>query len=480
MRMSIGQQIQGAAAVASPEYEPSGSWIRQEDQFLVFSNDGRNWDRVLFAANENPYRAALDVPQYAFPGGDIVLIGQNGSTQSYKMANKAIPNFTPGVNLGNAIWIAKDGGGLWVARTTSVLRTSANGVDWITQTAPVDFASALPGWFGYLPTAGLYISTGQSGNVTQPARYFTSANGISWTTRTFPVNWPGNGGTSPDWVVDNGSVILIGLTDGRIYSSTDAINWTLRATFGATCAGLCWSPALNKFYASLFLANPNNLQSSPDGITWTAVAGHNLDDFRISSGLTADPVKPLLLADGGQANTVGFDFTGQAAYSVDGILWVRRDVATGKWPQHAPFKIGPAPPEPSFNIGSITVSDVAITPTQVIAGLAMRRDNSITEQTTSGGILDLGFWSSFNAENTFNAGNCETRLDWTGDAFNFGTVPPINTWIPMGTGDKSWRYRTAGLGPQILSGSGTLRIRYRDTQEEKGSIAVSVTAEESA
>ncbi len=480
MRMTIGQQIQAAAVAASPEYEPSGSWIRQEDTDLVFSNDGRNWQRVAFAANQNPYRAALDVAQSAFPGNDIVLIGQNGSTVSYKMNNKSIPNFlTDSGNLGNCIWIAKDGGPVWVARTTSVLRTSSNGIDWTTQTEPTNWSTALPGWFGYLPTAGVYISTGQTGNVTAPARYFTSANGIAWTQRTFPVNWTGNATTVVDWIVDNGSIILAALSDGRIYSSTDAINWTLRATFGANLSGICWSPALGKFFAVLFLTVPANLKQSTDGITWSDTPGNNLQSFLSSSGLTADPVKPLMLADGVQGNGTAFNFQGQAAYSVDGVTWVRRDVRFGRWPQHAPFKIGPAPPVPEIDLTNIVINDAAASPTQVIAGLTVRRDNSIDEQTTSGGIVQLGWWTSFLAIDTFNPGNCEVRLDWAGDAFNFGTVPPTDTWIGMTT-DRAWRYRTAGTGPQTLSGSGTLRVRYRDTQEELDSVPVSITAEESA
>lgn len=455
--------------IALDPLEPSGSWVTKEDQFLVFSRDGKNWDRVAYIGSSNWNTSYY----WDHDGSDLVLLSVDISSDSFKTDDKGIPDFSQssgGDGIGLCQWIAKGPG--WVARTTTQLRTSTDGILWVDEdsSAPANWSTVTGGLFRWSPFASLFVAFGNSLN-TNKDQYFTSANGTSWTQRTFPVDWTRNGqGGNIDWFVDDGSggdIALMGLGDGRIYSSTDLISWTLRHTAGVTLSGLAWNPVLGAFYAAVSDSSPNNLISSSDGITWATVAGNNLSDHITAGQISVDPSTGLMYIELAQTST---DFSGTAAVSINGIAWSVRYPRSGNSMGHVPFKLGPVISDVlTISVDPITISDSQSAPTTSLARLFSRNDCTLDEQTTTGGISQIGTWAVEGVDGLNTTGR-EVRLEQlTGDTLTFSSG--LDTWLVMNF-DKNWGYQIAS---GTLTGTFTLRFRDRITLVEDTNSGVLLT-----
>lgn len=474
--MSIGHalattMVNAPGTPASP-FEPSGTWFAKVGNDISYSKDGKNWATQAFGFVNTSYQQDVDA------SGDLLFIGVNGSSSSLKSNNKAIPSWSGDISgLANTQWVCR-GPGSWNARTTIQLRTSADGITWTDNDAsiPANWSSISGGQHRYSPTAGLYISCGSTFSIGFLDQYFTSANGLSWTQRTFPTNWTANGQTGVDWFIDNGSIALMALEDGRIYSTTDCINWTLRFTAGTFLIGICWNPILGAFYASIFAANPNNLIRSTDGITWTAVAGNDLDSLLNSGQIMCDPVTGLMLCNTTSSTASSFQTT-DCAVTTDGVNWFPRWARSGRWLQHVPGKYGPD----ISDVLAITPDPINVTEIKAVvdafARLISRSDNTIDQQTQDGGIAQIGQWS-VEGLNGLNPNGREVRLDQlTGDPLNFGTAT-LNAWVSPGS-DRIWGYRVQ-TDPGILEGTFNLRYRDKITLVESNTVPVTLKAEVTA
>ena len=212
-------------------------------------------------------------------------------------------NAVSGVIFANSLFVAFGANGS--------LSTSTDGITWTARSpqfgastiTSVDFGLSL-----FVAVGGPYISTSPDG-ITWTRR-LTNANtslvrvrflnsttfivggiggyiasstdGSTWTSSTPDANYYANFGTTwTDFAVNGtGTYVAISFNSSiaaSIISSTDAINWTARATVGGaggSGAGVIWD-STNSIFVAWAAGNTTTLSTSPDGTTWTA-RSHNL------------------------------------------------------------------------------------------------------------------------------------------------------------------------------------------------------------
>ncbi|HBG07663.1 MAG: hypothetical protein A2075_09065 [Geobacteraceae bacterium GWC2_58_44] len=158
------------------------------------------------------------------------------------------------VAYGNGLFVAVCNGG---EDPTSYYATSPDGVTWTARSMPSERR-----WVSIKYLNGLFLAVGM-GNVIA-----TSADGTSWTEVTLTENrsWV-------DVAYGNGTyVILEGAAPGKIMTSVDAANWTLRDMPPLPGSG-AWSAVTfgNGEFAAV-ATNTTIMATSVDGITWTQKA----------------------------------------------------------------------------------------------------------------------------------------------------------------------------------------------------------------
>lgn len=146
------------------------------------------------------------------------------------------------------------------------------------------FLADTVGDLGFYATNGsnlyAFASHGQAPN----AKYITSPSygsaTDSWTVRSTPNT---NGGLTGFWFINSTwyycSFGNNGSTDGYVYTSSDAITWTLRRTqsYGGFIGGAAWyNPGLSRYESCVIatgFGNPSALSSTDNGATWTSTSG---------------------------------------------------------------------------------------------------------------------------------------------------------------------------------------------------------------
>lgn len=453
------------------QYEPSGSWVTHIDGFLIYSRDGKNWNAADGTfSNITSYRGGII-------GGKYIFLGNTGNAVT-KVDSIATPTFETdagGDGIGQCQWIAIDASDNAVARTTTQLRTSSNGILWVDHDIdkPANWSDIVGGHFAYSPTAGLFIACGSSTNFTIPDGYFTSANRTSWTQRTFPIDWTATGQNgNHDWFVDNGSIALMCMQmGGAIYSSTDLITWVLRNTTGLILGGVAWNEQLGAWYVITTNTGDAKVQKSTDGITWSNVVGNNLGTIMNSGGLAVDPVTGLMYCSH-TSNNENY-LIGDTAVTEDGITWVSRYPRAGIDVNHVVGKYGPVVDETiTITPDPIVIADAQIGGARSFCRLITRSDGTIDRQLVSG-VTEIGKWPAGAADSLAPVGR-EVKLDQiSGDTLNFGTSA-LGVWAASHQ-DKLWGYDVT-LGTL----SGTFTLRYRDAitlvEDTNGGVAVSLSA----
>jgi hypothetical protein len=111
------------------------------------------------------------------------------------------------------------------------------------------------------PVGAVFVSGLSDGKIE------TSPNGITWTNQTIPNS------NARAAMATNGTGTIVAVTsastDKCVYSTDAGVTWA-EATMPATGAryGVCWAAGLGKFFA----IRAGHIESSPDGIVWSAVA----------------------------------------------------------------------------------------------------------------------------------------------------------------------------------------------------------------
>jgi hypothetical protein len=197
--------------------------------------------------------------------------------------------------------------------TAGKLRSSTDGIDW-TESASPGGTMYTAAWIEELD---LFVIGG--GDFSGSKRLFTSPDGITWTGRdTANANnyirgfayCRGNLGPGVSEIL----VLVTNLAGNahNVQTSPDGITWTQRTTPGTPqFYAVAWSPE-----ASLFAAVGTEIHTSPDGITWTQ--RHPSGTF-YSVVWSSELEIFVAVGNGGTVYT-----------SPDGITWTSRTAATAK------------------------------------------------------------------------------------------------------------------------------------------------------
>lgn len=169
---------------------------------------------------------------------------------------------------------------------------------------------------------GLFVAVGNSaaGGTTYNNNVYTSPDGVTWTWRDVDTS------TSTARLLNSitygaGLFVVVG-GDGFIATSPDAITWTTRTSAHETNYIKQVIYAGGRFVAVGGSTTTNSIQTSPDGITWTARTGvQNLNAGYASVAYDSTNAQ-YVMATGYAAN--GAAPSGGIQTSPDGVTWTAR------------------------------------------------------------------------------------------------------------------------------------------------------------
>lgn len=311
----------GAGAFVKTSGRPPGT-----GNLLKRSTDGQTWQTSQY--NANP-----DDSNTPSADGNGFLIFRTFDILAFIRSTTDGINFNA-VNTVNLNGPVMGGNGVLIdcSRTGSIL-TSTDAINWTPQTLPPQWLTFGPGSGRFLEGINVFFVTNSFFAAPQD-QYWTTTNGVSWTRRTFPQVI--NGGTTLQQGYAFSPTLGLGALcteDGNIYTSTDAITWTLRATLGTGSrfnTGMVWHNSRARFFC-----NPGSLPAttalveSTDGVNWTAAPVVNYGGRQI---LSIDPSTDTILAStsgNGDANTTD-------QISADGITWTDVIIPAGLFPRFSP------------------------------------------------------------------------------------------------------------------------------------------------
>lgn len=308
--LSGGSLMYEAPVPALSRYEPTGTFMATAKFEISFTNDGRNWQRANYEEEVDPpgigfgvYAEVYDTSR-AWVVNDrwpMVIPATFVQTFAFRMVSTNPIRFVASNpppedpdpdeeedDFDGSTLLAK--GAQWVGKGTVTLKRSGDSIDWddvadIEVTEP-DWSQIGQGLLTFMPeigTQGLFLALGATPAPIQDGYWTSGPSGTGWSPHTFPEDF--SGGSARDWVdwlVGNGNtddpILVIGLeNNGRIYTSPDGTNWTLRFDpFPAQILNsITWNPQANNTIGAFFCtqtgsdpANPNNLLTSPDGVFW--------------------------------------------------------------------------------------------------------------------------------------------------------------------------------------------------------------------
>lgn len=195
----------------------------------------------------------------------------------------------------------------------SRIQTSNDGKNWTTRTTPANSEYC----YDFAYDSQNIIGVGYSLSPTTTNNVISSSDGITWTARTLPVAGVIESIDYSSSLGANGRFVIVGTNS--CYTSDDAgITWTSRTSANGNrifkVVWVCW---LNKFVAvSDKSVSINNIHSSSDGITWSAISHiANLTCLGLSEELEL-----LVMSD----TTSGNIYT-----SNDAVTWTPRTISAG-------------------------------------------------------------------------------------------------------------------------------------------------------
>lgn len=221
---------------------------------VLTSPDGTTWTQLTTGITS-------DLNKAAFGAGRYVAVGFNGILHSANLTS-----WTAASGTTSDRWAAVAyGGGLFVAANTSTslgVRTSTDGITWSSARA---ITGAGGNTNGLVFGNNLFVLT-MTGFGSTPSKLYTSSDGVTWTQRASDIL---STSTQVSSIAYGGGRFVVLTGDRRSITSTDGVTWTSNT--------LPSSPSFtrvrylgDRFYASSSTYGGTNY-SSTDGVTWTAV-----------------------------------------------------------------------------------------------------------------------------------------------------------------------------------------------------------------
>ncbi len=260
-----------------------------------------------------------------YNGGAIYTTADDGVT--WKPTSSATISATATAWGNNMYVIVGTGGSIY---------TSPDGTNWTSRsTAPLaskNFKSVVYGKNGF-------VAVGSDANSGAPSEA-TSVDGVTWLAQTEPS-------LSPSTAVASGNGTYVGIGGSTVYSSTDGVAWTKRASDPAAAA----LNAATFGNGTFMVVGDSTIMTSPDGVTWTpqssgvsyrlvgVAAGNNLfaaagdnGTIRVSANGTswsaaASGISGALSGMAfGAGRFVAIGGQGFVGYSTDGRTWTARSL----------------------------------------------------------------------------------------------------------------------------------------------------------
>lgn len=192
-----------------------GLFVAVGDNYTATSVDGINWTGKFTGIASN--NAWYDV---VYGNDRFVAIAYNGTPNTEFITSTDGMNWSVVSGLPSKAWFRITyGNGIFVAGSLvadTEYSTSTDGLNWTTRTSPANLAE-----FSIDYANGLFILGTGTGTI------YTSTNAIDWTLRYVD---PNNDSQWTSFTYGNGVYVGVGLNGGRIIASIDGANWRLITT----------------------------------------------------------------------------------------------------------------------------------------------------------------------------------------------------------------------------------------------------------
>lgn len=196
----------------------------------------------------SPTSLAYDGTKFVAGGstttGRVMYSIDKGTT--WTIVDLGVAKTMSAVTYGNGTWVLHDGSNFW---------SSTDGINWTIRTAATFTTCRKILW---IPFLSMFIAVGSGGNI------WTSPDGTTWTSRT-------SGVTTELWgIATDGTKVLVtgttGATNVVSLTSTNGTSWTNQTTSVAGSSYCAyWSASYNAFLVGI----DGKVYSTTDGITYT-------------------------------------------------------------------------------------------------------------------------------------------------------------------------------------------------------------------
>lgn len=260
------QSLDSWAVLSSGTITNLGSILYVNGTFMAFgsngvatSADGVTWTSKIPATqvNYNPNAVVYAKGTFVSVGSaGQIWTSSDGINWTLRPTGLTTDNFSS-VTYGNGLFVAV--GGTTTPSAPTPVVTSTDGITWTPRTGGVIFSSK--DYSSVIYANGMFVAVGGYGvGAIWGDTVMRSMDGVTWATESLP-----NGSSLGRLLhITYGNGLFVAGTDaGNLVSSTDALNWTQRA--------FQYYNYWNVIYANhTFLAMQSKIETSPDGINWTA------------------------------------------------------------------------------------------------------------------------------------------------------------------------------------------------------------------